>query len=251
MKRPLDLHLRASYDRRRDTISLTPDALEHPALFRGGFHVLLKTGTQSEQLLRQQMVEQGLITLDAEGKPLGPQLEDIMGAEQVSLVKLLLDSGRNVLITGMTGQGKTTLLDACLNYVQAITKRRVTLFASMPEEHELNSFNQVEIIDTGSRGNHIFEHPGTRSTWRFERGQSIYAQDELDWRPPYWLPEQTQALQEDTANGATFYATCPGDDNPAFLKAAGEGGFPLVFHIERLEYGSFDYRTYHNGKLLR
>lgn len=229
MIKTYDLHLRASYDRKRDQILLNADRTEHPELQRGGFHVVLKPGTQSEVLLRQQMIAAGVLTLSPEGDVLGVQLEDLLTPEDFKLARLILESGRNVVFTGLTGTGKTTLLDACLNYINLNTSRTIALLADHPEEQDVNSSMRLHLVSTHEDNDQDFKFRIAKWVTDMAAG-SIIAVDDFHVRP---YSENWDALVQAAENKQSLYITT--HSSTILTDEAQRAGFAAEFRTEHGE----------------
>ena len=180
-------------------------------------------------LLRQQMIAAGVLTLSPEGDVLGVQLEDLLTPEDFKLARLILESGRNVVFTGLTGTGKTTLLDACLNYLNLNTSRTIALLADHPEEQDVNSSMRLHLVSTHEDDDQDFKFRIAKWVTDMAAG-SIIAVDDFHVRP---YSENWNSLVQAAENKQTLYVTA--HLSGLVLEETRKAGFAAEFRTEHGE----------------
>jgi hypothetical protein len=152
MKKSYDFVVRAHYDAKQDTINLTADPKLHAEMAAQGFRISLNRDTPSEKIVRRELQRTGIIP-----NPHGPRpaftfdeavRTEFITSRQLKLLKLLLDSKRNLLVYGPMGGGKTMLLSAMLNYLddQGVEHLNyVTRLANSPSLTPTSRVTQIQL----------------------------------------------------------------------------------------------------------
>jgi hypothetical protein len=254
MKKKFDLALQAKYDEHRDRIVLVADKATHPALSDAGFHVALKTGTESEAALREQLEAAGVIPAQPEVAQ-APSLRELYTPQDAALLELLVDSGRSIAVVGPDASGKSTLLDAMVQRVLNVKPLGRTVLM-----HEVHAFEAM----AGPRVRILETPKGVAFT---NAGYSVVVKDEFDNRwvltegtrsgLPLTSPEAHSAqlmIQE----GTVLYAAVNSMDlSRAHFLALDEVGFDVVILLQRaadadeFTYPNVSLRFYVEGHQVR
>jgi hypothetical protein len=243
MKKKFDLAVQATYDAHRDRIVLVADKSKHPALSDAGFHVALKSGTDSEQALREQLEISGVIPPPDQVRAT-PTLRDLYTPQDAAMLELLVDSGRNIAVAGGSASGKSTLLDAMAQRVLNVRPLGRTVL--MHEEHPFEAMSgpRVRILETLK---------GMQFT---NAGYSVVVKDEVD---PRWVLADPSLLGEVLAfpearsarmivdEGAVLYVAVHAMDPQRTFAALKQVRIDTVIFLERA--ANADQFTYPNVNL--